>query len=79
MDDLTDELYAFAEENLEIPMGAEYCSCLHRQGRHMETVREQMGREFADKLSDALAECAYAEKTAAFRRGLRLGLTLQRM
>lgn len=79
MDELLSDLYAFAEEHLDIPMNAKHRSCLHLQDRHMEAVRAQMGGDFADKLSDTLLECSCAEEEAAFRRGLRLGLILQRL
>lgn len=79
MDTLLCGLLSLAEEYFPLPPDAEYQTCLSLQGRHLAAVQARVGQDFAEKLRDAWNESGQLEREAAFLRGLRLGLALQRL
>lgn len=78
MDTLLPDLFDLMSQRCghELTHSQQYRDCTALRERHFSRVREAMGEEFCEKLSDIVAECAQLHTEAAFAWGLRLGLSL---
>ena len=79
MDTFLANLFSLVEEHFATVCTPEDRKLEQLRERHFAAVRAGMGQEFCEKLQDAVDECAWKDREAAFFQGLRLGLALHRL
>ena len=79
MNPLLLDLLSLAEDHFPPASTEEVQTCQRLKARQFGAASAAMGAENAQKLRDAVEECAQLEREAAFLQGLRLGLALHRL